>query len=102
SWRGIHEGVLFIPGSEARGFLIYPAQSILARMNDPMPEFIEAVRRDRGLIFLSHIEERPEHAMDNLDGLEIYNRHADAKKDLLGIAGIVLQMTDPESLREME
>lgn len=102
SWRGIHDGVLFIPGSEARGFLIYPVQSVMTRMNDSLPEFIEAVRRDRGLIFLSHIEERPDHAMDQLDGLEIYNRHADAKKDLLGIAGIILQLTDPESLQEMQ
>jgi hypothetical protein len=102
TWRGVRDGVLFIPGSEARGFLIYPMQSILGRMNDPLPEFIESVRRDRGLIFLSHIEERPDHSMDQLDGLEIYNRHADAKRDLLGIAGIVLQMTDPELLREME
>lgn len=102
SWRGMREGVLFIPGSEARGFLIYPSQSILARMNDPLPRFLETVRRDRGLMFLSHIEERPDHSMDQLDGLEIYNRHADAKKDPAGIAAIVLQMTDPTSLRELE
>jgi hypothetical protein len=102
SWRGMHDGVLFIPGSEARGCLIYPVHSILAHMNDPLPAFLETVRRDRGLAFLSHLEERLDHSTDQLDGLEIYNRHADAKRDLLGIAGIFLQLTDPESLRQME
>src|SRR5262249_31946702 len=28
-WRGLKDGVLFIPGSEARGFLVYPTTSIL-------------------------------------------------------------------------
>ena len=32
-WRGLKDGVLFIPGSEARGFLVYPSHSILQRMD---------------------------------------------------------------------
>src|SRR5215475_1764090 len=28
SWRGVYEGVLFIPGAEDRGFLSYPVKSI--------------------------------------------------------------------------
>ena len=35
SWRGLHDGVLFIPGSEDRGFLLLPTRSIVARMKDP-------------------------------------------------------------------
>ena len=31
-WRGMKDGVLFIPGSEIRGFLIYPMKSMLAQM----------------------------------------------------------------------
>src|ERR1017187_9801250 len=27
-WRGLKDGVLFIPGSESRGFLIYPMKSM--------------------------------------------------------------------------
>ena len=34
SWRGLHEGVLFVPGSEANGFLLYPTRSIMEHMND--------------------------------------------------------------------
>ncbi len=102
SWRGLREGVLFVPGSEERGFLIYPAHSILDRMQNPLPRFIEAVRADGGLIFLSHIEERPDHPMDGLDGMEIYNRHADAKKDAAGLLALVLKLTSPSSLKELQ
>ena len=33
------------------------------------------------MIFLSHIEERQDHLVEGLTGLEIYNRHWDAKRD---------------------
>ncbi len=46
SWRGLREGVLFVPGSEASGFLLYPAGSIMEHMNDPAPALIEATRAD--------------------------------------------------------
>jgi hypothetical protein len=102
SWRGLREGVLFIPGSEIRGFLIYPSRSIMTRMEDPTPSFIETVRGDDGLIFLSHIEERPDHSMAGLDGMEIYNRHADAKKDRSSLLAITAKLTDPALLAELE
>jgi hypothetical protein len=102
SWRGLREGVLFVPGAEARGFLLYPTHSIKSHMNDPTPGLIEATRRDNGLIFLSHIEERPNHPMAGLDGMEIYNRHADAKKDLQGLLAITLKLTNPATLGELQ
>ena len=68
SWRGMREGVLFVPGSEARGFLLYPTHSIMSRMEEPTPAFIDTVGADGGLIFLSHIEERPDHPMTGLTG----------------------------------
>jgi hypothetical protein len=102
SWRGLRDGVLFLPGAEARGFLLYPTASIMSHMNDPTPGLIEATRRDGGLIFLSHIEERPNHPTAGLDGMEIYNRHADAKKDSLGLMAIMLKLTDPTALRELQ
>src|SRR3989442_1448424 len=63
SWRGFHEGVLFIPGSEAKGFLVYPASSIMDRMEEPTPKLVASVTASNGLIFLSHIEERRDHPM---------------------------------------
>ena len=44
SWRGLHEGVLFIPGCEDRGFLLLPTRSIAAHMKDPTPSFALTVR----------------------------------------------------------
>lgn len=101
SWRGLREGVLFIPGSEARGFLLHPEASVFPLMEKPVPELIPAVVRGEGMAFLSHIEERPDHPMTGLTGLEIYNRHYDAKRDFTGILQLVLHLTDPEQLREL-
>jgi hypothetical protein len=102
SWRGLRDGVLFVPGSEAAGFLLFPTRSIMGQMNDPTPALIEATRANGGLIFLSHIEERPNHSMAGLDGMEIYNRHADAKKDTAGLLAILLKLTDASSLAELQ
>ena len=71
-------------------------------MDDPTPALIEATRADGGLIFLSHIEERPDHSTAGLDGMEIYNRHADAKRDMPGPVAIMLKLTAPATLREFE
>ena len=101
SWRGQREGVLFIPGSEARGFLLHPEASVFPLMEKPVPELIPAVVRGEGMAFLSHIEERPDHPMTGLTGMEIYNRHYDAKRDFTGILQLVLRLTDPEKLGEL-
>ena len=103
SWRGLHDGVLFIPGSEWRGFLIHPMRSVFSKMDEkPVSTFVDTIRADGGLIFLSHIEERPDHSMENLTGLEIYNRHYDAKKDAAGIMRLFLSLTDPRAVKTLE
>jgi len=102
SWRGLHEGVLFIPGSEARGFLVYPMASIMDRMDQPTAGFITSVAAGQGLIFLSHAEERLDHPMEGLTGMEIYNRHADAKKDMAGVIAVALKLLDPVQLAELQ
>jgi hypothetical protein len=102
SWRGLRDGVLFLPGSENRGFLIYPTRSVMDRMKADTSAFIEAIRGDGGLIFLSHIEERPDHSMEGLHGMEISNRHADAKLDRAGILSVMLKLTDPMKLGELQ
>jgi hypothetical protein len=57
-WRGLKDGVLFIPGSEIRGCLLYPEASVLDKMQQPFPELLKAVTTGNGMMFLSHIEER--------------------------------------------
>lgn len=101
-WRGLKEGVLFVPGSEVHGFLIHPMESILDKMSEPSSEFIKTVTSGNGLIFLSHIEERPDHSVNGLTGLEIYNRHWDAKKDFTSLLALALKLTDPVSLADLE
>lgn len=101
-WRGMKDGVLFIPGSEALGFLVYPVKSILTRMELKGAEFVETVTAGGGLIFLSHIEERPNHSLDGLTGLEIYNRHWDAKRDKASQVVLAMKLTDPKQLAELK
>ncbi len=100
--RGLKDGILFIPGSEIRGFLIYPRASILDKMEQPGPEFIRTVTAGDGMIFLSHVEERPDYPVGGLTGLEIYNRHWDAKRDLASLLTLAFKLTDPKQLAEME
>ncbi|QDU23884.1 CehA/McbA family metallohydrolase domain-containing protein [Urbifossiella limnaea] len=101
-WRGLKDGVLFIPGSEARGFLLYPSKSILNRMELKGADFIDTVTADDGMIFLSHVEERKGHPVDGLTGLEIYNRHWDAKRDPASIVALALMLTDPRQVASLE
>jgi hypothetical protein len=101
-WRGLKDGVLFIPGTEVRGFLAYPAQSILKRMDLSTPEFVETVTAGGGLIFLSHTEERRDHSVDGLTGVEIDNRHYDAKRDPSSLLVLALMLTDAKKLADLE
>jgi hypothetical protein len=101
-WRGQKDGVLFVPGSEARGFLIYPTTSILERMDLKGADFIDTVTAGDGMIFLSHIEERKDHPVDGLTGLEIYNRHWDAKRDTTSLLALAMKLTDPVQLADLQ
>ncbi|MBI1323539.1 histidinol phosphatase [bacterium] len=99
--RGEKDGVLLIPGSEAKGFLIHPVRSIMDKLDLPRDEFLDVIRADGGLAFLSHIEERTDHPMDKLDGLEITNRHYEARADIAGYKAMLMAMTSADSIAEM-
>jgi hypothetical protein len=101
-WRGLKDGVLFVPGSEVRGFLVYPMRSILNRMDLAGSDFIDTVTAGGGMIFLSHVEERPGHPVDGLTGLEIYNRHWDAKQDKASLLALAMCLTDPKQLADLQ
>lgn len=71
AWRGWHEGVLFIAGSEAGdGTMWFPDYS---KDGQPIP--------GSGVRLLCHPEERYDAATDGLAGMEISNRHTDAILD---------------------
>ena len=101
-WRGQRDGVLFVPGSETNGFLVYPMKSILSRMDLKGRDFVDTVTAGGGMIFLSHVEERKDHPLDGLTGLEIYNRHYDAKRDRASLLALAMKLTDPGQLAELE
>jgi hypothetical protein len=101
SWRGLHGGVLFIPGAEDKGFLSFPIKSIKGIETANREHYIETVRGNGGNIFLSHVEERFDWPTDQLDGLEIYNNHTDVKDE--GAFQLWLQgaLTDPVRLPQL-
>lgn len=97
SWRGLRDGVLFIPGAEDRGFLSFPVKSIKGGDTGSREQYIEMVRSGGGNIFLSHVEERSDWPTDQLDGLEIYNHHTDVKNE--GAFSLWLQGSLTDSVR---
>ena len=101
SWRGLHEGVLFIPGAEDRGFLSYPMKSIKGLPSGSREEYVELVRKEGGDIFLCHVEERTDWPTDRLDGLEIYNHHTDIKDEGPFQLWLQATLTDPVRLPEL-
>jgi acetyl esterase/lipase len=71
AWRGLHEGVLFIAGSETdKGTLWFPDYGADGKA---IPE--------SGLRFMCHVEERYDVDTEGLVGQEICNRHSDAILD---------------------
>lgn len=98
-WRGLRDGVLFIPGSEAHGFLIHPESSVAQHMTADPATLLRQVNRGAGMAFLSHVEERTDHPMDGLTGMEIYNRHADALDDGDSMRALVAWTVDPDQSR---
>jgi hypothetical protein len=72
TWRGLRNGILFFAGSEESGDgeLRFPD---FGPDGKPLPE--------GALRFLSHPEERYDASTEGMVGMEICNRHSDAKLD---------------------
>lgn len=110
SWRGMREGVLFIPGAESEGFLVYPQRSIIAahinKSFKSREEYIrlvkEPVGQNRGDIFLSHVEEKGDWDTSQLDGLEIYNIHSDLLDEPEFVRWLQGAFTNPDRLKQFE
>lgn len=100
-WRGLRDGVLFIPGSEAHGFLIHPEESVVEHMGTDAGTLLRQVNRGAGMAFLSHVEERVDHPMDGLTGMEIYNRHVDALDDGDSMRALVAWIVDPDQSKAL-
>jgi hypothetical protein len=106
SWRGLRDGVLFIPGAESEGFIVHPVRSIIsAHFNKSWKtrdEYIQLVKKDGGNIFLSHVEEKLDWETGELDGLEIYNHHTDFKDEGEFALWLRGSLVDPDRLRSVQ
>jgi hypothetical protein len=102
SWRGLRDGVLFIPGAESEGFLVYPVSSIKGRKWESREDYAAVVKEGGGNIFLSHVEEKLDWPTAHLDGLEIYNHHTDAKDEAQFNLWLRGALTDARRLGELE
>ncbi|MBI2424366.1 MAG: histidinol phosphatase [Candidatus Hydrogenedentes bacterium] len=108
TWRGLHDGVLFIPGAESQRFLYYPEKSVMHRFDGSKPEderegeLLQALEEAGGFAFLCHVESRPNYSMEGLIGQEIYNRHADAMDDIPSMMHLMRILTDTDLFAKME
>lgn len=78
-WRGIQDGVLFIPGFElSSGFLVWglPTDAVVPCNLEP-DRLARRIAEFGGLLIFTHTEqERPYH-LSEVGGMEIYNIHTD-------------------------
>jgi hypothetical protein len=102
SWRGLRDGVLFIPGAEAEGFLVYPERTIKGERFSSRDEYVSLLHRVGGNIFLCHVEERFDWPTDQLDGIEIYNNHTDIKDENQFLFWLGSSLTDPQRLDQLQ
>lgn len=89
--QGIIDEVLCIPGAEMKGMLVYPTLSLAPFAAAEPKEIASMVRSRGGHVFLSHLEERMDWQFAGITGTEIYNTHADFKKQM----GLVQAMKNP-------
>jgi len=101
SWRGLRDGVLFIPGSESSGFLLHPDSSVVEWMRSGTDTMKSRVATGTGMLFLSHAEDNVSETLEHATGMEIYNRHFDAKDDMSILFSIAQQITQPEKARAL-
>ena len=77
------EGVIFVAGAETNGFLAYPGDGKLPRLDVSEQMFVTLVRcsQGQGMVFIAHPEEHRDWSLMLLTGMEIYNTHADVKDE---------------------
>jgi hypothetical protein len=82
-WRGMHDGVLFVPGFEMRDGLMpfgLPSNAVL-QCGEPIEKLAQIVKDEGGVVFFAHSEEERMWDLPQLDGMEIYNLHTDFKDE---------------------
>jgi hypothetical protein len=104
--RGMKEGVLFLPGAESEGLIVFPQRSFINAYIDKTfstrEEYLKLAKSAGGIIFLSHVEEQLDSAVGQIDGLEIYNHHADFSDEDEFVRWLRASFIDPDRLKQVE
>ena len=90
-WRGLHDGKLFIPGFEMKeGFMPFGVAPGVVLSNCTEASLLARQIVDHGgLLFYAHPEEPRVWDRPELQGMEIYNLHANFKDKRPGIASLL-------------
>jgi hypothetical protein len=103
--RGLMDGVLLIPGAESEGFIVFPLRSMIDAYVDKKfttrEDYIKVAKGAAGIIFLSHVEERLNWPMGEIEGMEIYNHHADFEDEKEFVRWLRLSLIDPDRLKQV-
>jgi hypothetical protein len=104
--RGMFEGVLFMPGAESEGFIVFPLRSMLNayvdKKFDTREEYIKVAKGAGGLLFLSHVEDKINWPLGEIEGMEIYNHHTDFEDEDEFIKWLRVSFSDPDRLNQLE
>jgi hypothetical protein len=82
--KGVHDGVLFVGGSELVAsdggrLFVLPGLNAPAR-NPPLQELVARARSEGRLAVVGYPEEVPDLRQDGYDGVEVYNLYTNAKR----------------------
>jgi hypothetical protein len=104
--RGLFEGVLLIPGAESEGFIVFPLRSMFNAYTEKKfntrEEFVKVAKGAAGLLFLSHVEEKLNWPLGEIEGMEIYNHHADLADEDEFVKWLRLSFANPDRLKQIE
>jgi hypothetical protein len=82
--NGLHEGVLFVGGSElvaSDGGRLYVAPGVAApAQNPPLQELVARAKSDGRLAVVGYPEEARDRGLAGFDGVEVYNLYTNAKR----------------------
>lgn len=98
---GMRDGVLFIPGAETDGLLVFPKASLKGRQWSSPQGLVDMVNETGGLSFLSHVEERLDWNLSGLAGMEIYNIHTDFLDEPEMSGYLATALADPKRMAEL-
>jgi hypothetical protein len=81
-WRGLHDGILFVPGFEMKeGLMPFGvAGGVVLSNSTDTATLGRQVTDHGGVLFYAHPEEPRDWARPELTGMEIYNVHTDFKR----------------------